>query len=296
MSGEQVAKAQGAFSNSLLKAHHLLLSPSDYHYVWGCDELLPEEPHVMLAKGSAKGKPVMIVSCASEADMLVMMMGRRLLSWLAPFIIRFALRGVGAAFLSPTAEAALAPNALKSAVGELTAGFDRLGSQSGGQSAASPAWLRLVNYVFGTGGIAQSRVVEALLAGGAGPIYAGLLELTSEESPKLGSGHGVDCFVLFRSDTPSHDRFLAEALCGKPTFPPSFVTLSSSMLRSWTTFAKTGSPATFGGVTWSPLPSSMRMRSSSPAVEQSEHAAGSEELALWKQVFSKYRLPLSRLG
>ena len=142
LSGDQVDAAHNALSNSLLKTHHILCSPPAYHHVHG-DDLLPLEPHAALAAGSARGKAVMVISTASEADVLVMGVGARIASWLAPFICRFALRGVGLNGFTPTAEAALPPDALKKAVQSLLAGFDAIGAQRvrAGAGPQQPGWL-----------------------------------------------------------------------------------------------------------------------------------------------------------
>ena len=59
--------------------------------------------------------------------------------------------------------------------------------------------------------------MDALLsAPGAATVYASILEATAAESPKLRNGHTLDLFLLFRSDDPEHDRFMAEMLRGKP--------------------------------------------------------------------------------
>ena len=156
---------------------------------------------------------------------------------------------------------------------------------------------RTLNYLFGTGGIATSRLVEALSAGGSGPIYHGLLELSETESPKVRSGHGIDCFVLCRSDVPSYDRYLAEMVTGQPRFPASFDALSALTVKCWTTFAATGAPGELrGGVAWPPLPECMRLRSTGSATEPSEHAPNSDELKLWKRVCKEQHLPLGRFA
>jgi len=229
----------------------------------------------------------------------VMGVGARIASWLAPFICRFALRGVGLNGFTPTAEAALPPDALKKAVQSLLAGFDAIGAQRvrAGAGPQQPGWLRTLNYLFGTGGIATSRLVEALSAGGSGPIYHGLLELSETESPKVRSGHGIDCFVLCRSDVPSYDRYLAEMVTGQPRFPASFDALSALTVKCWTTFAATGAPGELrGGVAWPPLPECMRLRSTGSATEPSEHAPNSDELKLWKRVCKEQHLPLGRFA
>ena len=287
LDGEKVAFAAGALSNSLLKTHHILCSPPDYHHIFG-DDVLPREPHQAIAAGSAAGKPVMLISTASESDIMVMGMGKRVMSWVASFVARFALRGVGCSFLTPPDEAGLPSGALRSAVADLTAGFDAIDTRQ-------PGWQRLVNYLFGTCGVAVSRLAEALGAGGAGPLHAGLLELSPEESPKLCSGHGADCFVLFRSDTPQYDRYLAEMFCGRPAFAASFDALCRSTVASWAAFARSGRPGPFGGCEWPPLPACLRLRSDSPAPELSEHAADSKELELWRTVCDRYGLPRGRL-
>jgi len=256
------------------------------------DDVRPADPYEAIVNGSAAGKPVLVMSMKRESDLmkLGLPMGSVLLPVLAGVIGPMAVRGVGLEVFTKEAEAALPPKAAANVWADLIKGFAGIRAKKGLRGGGK---LDALNYLFGTCGIATSKLVDALQgASGAAPVYAALLELSAKESPKLGNGHTADLFLLFRCDNPGFDRFMAETLRGKSSFGPALDKLSANMLNAWTTFAKGGSPGAFDSVEWPTMPSHMIMKSSGSVVEKSDHASSSDELALWKRVCTDRGVPM----
>jgi len=285
LSGEQMSAAR--LKNSLTKAG-VLMSPMDFHHVLG-DDLLPDDPYAALAGGRAAGKPVLVMSCQQEVDMMKfsMPLGSVLLPLAAGMIGKMALRGVGFdAFTKGSPSAAL----VSAFWADLVKGFEEIGAKAGKKGTGK---LRALNYLFGTCGIATTKLVDALLAApSAAPVFASILETSAAESPKLGNGHTLDMFLLFRSDVPAYDKYMAEMLCGRPAFGDALDRLSSNMLSAWCNFASCGTPGSFDGVEWPTMPSQMVMRSAHSAIEESDHAEGSKERQLWERLCSKYEVSM----
>ena len=281
LTGEQMAAAK--IKNSLMKSG-VVMSPSDFHHVLG-DDILPADPYQAIANGSASTKAVLVMATANEAKMMEFMvpMSGCVMPMLASMIGPMAVRGVG---IEAYTEADFPFKGSAAIWKDLVSGFQKIGIKSGQKGKGKS---RALNYLFGTCGIATTKLVDALLAApNPAAVYASILEATATESPKLGSGHTLDLFLLFRHEKPEYDRFMAEMLRGQPTFGASLDQLSQNMLRAWCNFATSGSPGNFDGTEWPPMPSHMRMRSTGSVAELSDHAEGSEELKLWKAVCARH--------
>lgn len=86
------------------------------------------------------------------------------------------------------------------------------------------------------------------------PVYEFELHLTAEESPRCGSGHGVDFALCFQADDPWFSAEQRATACtdffGTPSLLPEVAVVAEGLRDAIVNFATTGSPGPFCGVDW----------------------------------------------
>jgi carboxylesterase type B len=86
------------------------------------------------------------------------------------------------------------------------------------------------------------------------PVYEFDIHLTAQESPRCGSGHGVDFALCFQADdamfSPEQRATASRDFFGQATLDPEVARVAERLRDAIVRFAATGAPGPFHGVAW----------------------------------------------
>jgi len=294
---------------ALVKKHGCLYSPPTCNSVIDDDLFGGVDPLTHIQNGCSKDVDVLIGSTYCEASMLWGMLPKTpvlhgvfasLFAAVLPRIVMPpAIRGL-ALRETKVIDTQMPDGALAQASWDLVEGFGEIAKQrmreqkDDGVSSCvmgtgeNDGVMQATSYLFGTGGLASTGLVQALAKYRAPYVFE--LKMTDSESPKLRNGHIMDLPLLFTMDDEGEKEWMSQAIYGRKERGEGLDELAAGMQDCWAAFCRSGAPGTFNSMQWDAFPKGAVLASKQgrPCLQEvCKYAEHSPESQLWARTMRK---------